>query len=99
MLAWAALPVFAACTKKDFKSEMDRVESWTATTQLAADRRLHGATNAAVTSQLADRAIKASVESERSLARLASSDSERAAARVTLDSLRRGIVQLERGNR
>jgi hypothetical protein len=98
-LIWVALPVLAACTKKDFKSELDRVESWTATTQLAADRRLNGATNAAVTSQLADRAIEASVEAEQSFSTLATSDSERAAARSALDSLRRGIIQLQRVNR
>ena len=91
--------MLAACTKKDFKSEMDRVASWTATTRLAADRRLNGATNAAVTAQLANRAITASVEAERSFTRLAKSDSERAAARVALDSLRQGIIQLERVNR
>jgi hypothetical protein len=98
-LVCAALSVLAACAKKDFKSELDRVESWTATSRLAADRRLNGATNAAITSQLVDRAIAARVEAERSFATLASSDSERAAARVALDSLRRGIVQLERVNR
>jgi hypothetical protein len=78
---------------------MDRVASWTATTRLAADRRLNGATNAAVTSQLADRAIEASVEAQQSLSTLAKSDSERAAARDALDSLRQGITQLERINR
>ena len=78
---------------------MDRVESWTATSQLAADRRLNGATNAAVTSQLADRAIKASVKAEQSFSKLAKTDSERLAARDALDSLRQGIIQLERVNR
>lgn len=99
VVVWAALPALAACTKKDFKSELVRVESWTATTQLAADRRLNGATNAAVTSQLADRAISTSIKARQSFSTLAKSDSERVAARRALDSLRLGIIQLERVNR
>jgi hypothetical protein len=99
VLLWLALPLVAACTKKDYKSELDRVHSWTATTRLAADRRLNGATNAAVASQLADRAIEASVEAVQSLSTLAKTDAERAAARDALDSLRQGIVQLEWVNR
>jgi hypothetical protein len=98
-LAWAASAALAACTKKDFSSELDRVDSWTATTRLAADRRRNGATNAAVTSQLADRAVEASVEAEQSFAKLATSDSERTAARAALDSLRQGIIELDRVNR
>jgi hypothetical protein len=98
-LVWLVLPLLAACTKKDYESELDRVQSWTATTRLAADRRLEGATNAAVTSQLAQRAIRASVEAEQSFSTLARSDSERAVARGALDSLRQGIIQLERVNR
>jgi hypothetical protein len=98
-LVGSALSTVGACTKKDFKSEMDRVESWTATTHLAADRRLNGATNAAVTLQLAHRAMRAAAEAERSFSTLVKNDSERAAARGALDSLRRGIVQLERVDR
>jgi hypothetical protein len=98
-LVWAMLPTLAACTKENFKSGMDRVESWTATTRLAADRRLNGATNAAVTSQLADRAAEARAEAEKSLSTLAKSDSERSTAREALDSLREGIIRLERVNR
>jgi len=98
-LVWMVSPTLVACTKKDFQSEMDRVESWTATTHLAADRRLHGATNAAVTSQLAHRATKATTEAEKSFSSLAKSDSERVAAQGALDSLRQGIIQLERVSR
>lgn len=90
------MSTLGSCAKKDFKSEMDRVESWTATTHLAAERRVNGATNAAVTSQLADRAAGAGAEAERSFSALAKNDSERVAARNALDSLHQGIMQLQR---
>ena len=95
-MAGLVLVVVAACAKRDLKSELDRTRSWTATTQLAVERRSTGATNRAVTSQLLDRAQKASVQAERQFATLARSDSERAAARGVLDSLHRGIAQLQR---
>jgi hypothetical protein len=97
--SWLALLMLAACTRKDYKSELERVQSWTATARLAADLRLDGATNAAVTSQLADRASEAGVEAEKSFSTLVKSDSERAAARGALDSLRQGIIRLQRVNR
>ena len=88
------LPLIGACAKKDFKSELDRAQSWTATTYLAADRRAAGATNDAVTVQLRDAATKASAKARMQLPQLAHSDSERAAARSALDSLEQGIRHL-----
>ena len=87
----AGLP---ACAKKDLTSELDRTRSWTATTRLAVDRRAAGAINDAVTSQLLKRASEALPEEEKSIATLATSDSERTAARGVLDSLRQGILRL-----
>lgn len=83
------------CAKKDYKSEMGRTRSWTATLKLA--RQQHGlqATNDAVTRQLLDRAVKARSKEEPLLAHYATSDSERVAARGVLDSLKQQIRQLE----
>ena len=75
---------------------MGRTRSWTATMQLARERRGVGATNEAITNQLLQRAVKAHHEEALELSRFAKSDSERAAARGLLDSLREGIVRLQR---
>ncbi len=93
-MAAALVLSLAACAKRDMKSEMDRTRSWTATTKLAGERRGAGATNQAVTDQLLQRAIEAHHDEEREFARLAQSDSQRAAARGLLDSLQQGIVKL-----
>ena len=88
-----------ACAQKDYKSEIGRTRSWTATLTLA--RQQHGmrATNDAVTRQLLDRATKARSKEEPLLARYAKSDSERVAARGVLDSLEQQIRQLEQVTR
>jgi sirohydrochlorin ferrochelatase len=92
-LALFVLPV--ACARKDLKSEMGRVRSWTATTKLAAELRGVGSTNRAVTHQLLERARETHAQQERELARLATTDSQRVAARLLLDSLQRGIGRLQ----
>ena len=73
---------------------MSRLRSWTATTKLAAELRGTGATNAAITRQLLQRAADAHASGATKLATLARSDSQRVAARVLLDSLQRGIATL-----
>jgi len=93
--AVALLAMLAACAKKDMKSEMDRVRSWTATTKLASELRGVGATNGAVTSQLLQRARQTHATEQRELARLARTDSQRVAARGLLDSLQQGIARLQ----
>lgn len=95
-IALVVLASTAACSKQDLKSELDRTRSWTATTHLTVDRRSAGAINGAVTSQIADRAAKARSQSAQSLGELAKSDSERAAARVVLDSLDEGLYHLRK---
>lgn len=85
----------AACAKKDMTTEMDRTRSWTATMKLAGELRGVRATNGAVTTQLLRRAAEAHGKEEQEFARLAKSDSQRAAARGLLDSLQQGIVNLE----
>jgi hypothetical protein len=75
---------------------MSRVRSWTATTRLATELRGVGATNGAVASQLLERAEKAHATGKTELERLAKSDSQRVATRGLLDSLRQGILQLQR---
>ena len=92
MVVLLVLP--AACAKKDVKSELGRVRSWTATTKLAAELRGVGSTNRAVTRQLVQRAAEAHDTEERELARLAKTDSQRVAARSLLDSLQQGIARL-----
>lgn len=89
----------SACAKKDVKSELGRVRSWTATTRLAAELRGVGATNGAVTRQLLQRARETHAREERELASLASSDSQRVAARRLLDSLHEGITRLQQVTR
>lgn len=96
LLVTSAALALAACAKEDFKSEVGRTRSWTATTKLARARRELGATNGAVTSQLLQRAEQAHSKAERELAKLARSDSERVAARGILDSLHEGILRLQR---
>lgn len=76
------------------KSEMSRVRSWTATTKLAAELRGVRSTNAAVTTQLLRRAERTHAKEAKELARLATTDSQRVAARGLLDSLEQGIVRL-----
>jgi hypothetical protein len=98
-IAAGALLALAGCARKDFSSEMGRARSWTATTNLARERRELGATNRAVTSQLLQRAEKAHSRAQVELAKLASSDSERVAARGVLDSLQDGILRLQRVTR
>ena len=94
-LAPAALVVaLSACAKKDVKSEMSRVRSWTATTKLATELRGLGSTNDAVTKQLLQRAEQTHAREEQELARLAKTDSQRVAARGLLDSLQREIARL-----
>lgn len=83
-----------ACARTDVKSEMGRVRSWTATTKLATELRGVGATNRAVTRQLLHRAEQTHAKEEGQLASLATSDSERVAARRLLDSLQQGITRL-----
>jgi hypothetical protein len=92
-LALFVLPV--ACARRDLKSEMGRVRSWTATTKLAAELRGVGSTNRAVTRQLLHRAEETHAKEEGQLASLATSDSERVAARRLLDSLQQGIMRLQ----
>jgi hypothetical protein len=84
-----------ACGKTDLKSELDRVRSWTSTTQLASERSATGAINRAVAVQLVDRATEAHAESRRSLAQLAATETERTSANALLDSLRVGIGRLQ----
>jgi len=84
-----------ACAKKDVKSEMSRVRSWTATTKLATELRGVGSTNGAVTRQLLQRAEQTHAQEEKELARLATTDSQRVAARALLDSLQQGIARLK----
>jgi hypothetical protein len=93
------IALLAACARQDSSTELDRVRSWTATTRLAADRRRAGAINAAVTRQLVDRANEARTQSRQSLGQLATTDSDRATARVVLDSLRQGIAKLQETER
>lgn len=93
-LAAALLVTLSACAKKDLKSEMGRVRSWTATAKLANELRRVGSTNGAVTEQLLQRADQVHAREERELARLAKTDSQRVAARGLLDSLQRGIAGL-----
>lgn len=96
MLAAAVLFVLpTACAKKDLRSELGRVRSWTATTKLATELRGVGSTNRAVTGQLLQRARETRAKEERDLASLATTDSQRVAARLVLDSLRQGIARLE----
>jgi hypothetical protein len=78
---------------------MSRVRSWTATTALAAELRGVRSTNHAVTTQLLRRAEQTRTKEDRALARLASSDSQRVAARILLDSLDQGIARLRQAAR
>ena len=94
MVVTVLLVMSSACAKQDLSSELDRVRSWTSTTELASERRAAGAIDRAVASQLADRAGEARLESAQSLGRLAVTDSERTAASALLDSLREGTVRL-----
>ena len=89
------MALLAACTPDDVESELDRARSWTATTSLATDRFLAGATNRAVTTQLHDRAAESRGQVAASLRELARSDADRAAARRVLDSLSEAIGALE----
>jgi hypothetical protein len=73
---------------------MSSLRSWTATTKLAAELRGTGATNAAVTHQLLQRADRARATGEQTLSSLTQTDSERVAARSLLDSLQQGITRL-----
>jgi C4-dicarboxylate-specific signal transduction histidine kinase len=68
------------------------VRSWTATARLAADGRRAGATTAAFTSQLGERARKALEEARISLGEAG----EHAQARQALDSLAQMIHRLDR---
>ena len=92
-LLCAALAL-TACAKQDYKSEMSRTRSWTATLELAGQQRRLRATNGAVTRQLLDRATEARSKEEHLLAGLAKSDSQRVAAGGLLDSLDQQIRQL-----
>lgn len=94
----AVVPLIAlsACAKKDAKTELGRVRSWTVTTSFAAGLHGVGATNRAVTLQLLQRAKQAHANGEAELARLARTDSQRVAVRLLLDSLQQGILKLER---
>jgi hypothetical protein len=85
----------SGCARKDVKSEMGRVRSWTATTKLATELRGVGSTNRAVSRQLLHRAEETHAKEEGQLASLATSDSERVAARRLLDSLQQGIMRLQ----
>ena len=98
-LGYAGVALLAACAPDDVESELDRARSWTATTSLAADRFLAGATNRAVTTQLHDRAVETRSEVAASLRELAHSDADRAAARGVLDSLSHAIGALEQAAR
>jgi hypothetical protein len=90
------LLALVACAKHDAKSEMSRLRSWTATTNLAAELRGVGSTNGAVTGQILQRAIQARTGEARKLAALAQTDSQRMAAHSLLDSLQAGIARLQR---
>jgi hypothetical protein len=95
-IAGAALVVaLAACARKDMKSEMDRTRSWVETMKLARELRGIGATNGAVTAQLLQRATRAHGKEAHEFAKLATSDSQRTAARGLLDSLQHEIVKLQ----
>jgi len=61
---------------------------------LAAELRGTGATYAAVTHQLLQRADRARATGEQTLSSLTQTDSERVAARSLLDSLQQGITRL-----
>ena len=84
----------SACGNQDLASELDRVRSWTSTTDLASERRAAGAIDRAVALQIAHRAAQARARSRQSLDKLAVTDSQRTAANALLDSLRDGIVRL-----
>jgi signal transduction histidine kinase len=89
------LVTLVACAKRDLKSEMSRVRSWTATTKLAVELRGVRSTNDAVTRQLLQRAVQTHEQEQQALARLAKTDSQRVAVRGLLDSLERGITRLQ----
>ena len=78
-------------------SEMSRSRSWTATARLTAELQGVGSINDAIADQLLHRAEQAHAEEERELPRLATTDSQRVAARALLDSLQHGILRLRQG--
>ena len=94
-----SLIALAACARRDLHSELGRVRSWTATATFATGLRGVGATNGAVTTQLLERAESARAKEQTELARLARTDSQRAAARGLLDSLQHAMVRLHQADK
>ncbi|MDQ6633507.1 MAG: hypothetical protein M3Z10_01985 [Gemmatimonadota bacterium] len=83
----------------DLDKELATVRSWTATVHLAAEERHVGATTAAYTRQLRDRAAEALDQERQQLTKAEQSPDARARAMPALDSLTQAIHALGEASR
>lgn len=83
----------------DLQKELDTVRSWTATAHFAVTERQGGATTAAYTRQLHDRAAAALDEERKTVGEAARTSDDSSKARPVLDSLSAAVVALEQASR
>ena len=93
--AWCA----GCASASDLDKELATVRSWTATAHLAVEERRGGATSAAYTRQVRDRAAEALDQERQQLAKAEHSPDDRARAMPALDSLTQAIHVLDEASR
>lgn len=95
-LALAAIVVAAGCgSPPPLDKQLETLASWTATMQLAKERRGAGAITVTYATQLRDRAAEAFREASTAIGSSAHTGAESAHAAAALDSLRTAIRQLD----